>query len=109
MIRWSIFRLSAALFALALAIHLAVPPPAAATCSCSGPVHLTPTETGTGSSCTAAQDVLNIRLLARETACASDDPCDSTQTITQPCTQVGGSFQIQGHDRYLCEVGSTCP
>lgn len=109
MIRWSILRLTAALFALALAIHFAAPPPAAATCSCSTPVHQTPTETGTGSSCTAAQSNLNVRLLAQQTACASDDPCDAMQTITKACTQVGTTFQIQGFDRYLCLVGNTCP
>jgi hypothetical protein len=109
MIRWSSVRLTAALFALALAIHLAVPPPAAATCSCSTPVHQTPTETGTGSSCTAAQSNLNVKLLGQETACASDDPCDTMQKITQQCKQVGSTFQIQGYDRYLCLVGNTCP
>jgi hypothetical protein len=109
MTRWSIFRLTAAFFALALAVHLAVPPPAAATCSCSTPIHQTPTETGTGSSCTAAQSNLNGRLLGQETACASDDPCDTMQTITKACTQVGTTFQIQGYDRYLCLVGNTCP
>lgn len=109
MIRWSIVRLTAAPFALALAIPFAVPPPAAATCSCSTPVHQTPTETGTGSSCTAAQNNLNGKLLFQETGCASDDPCDTMQTITQQCTQVGSSFQIKGYDRYLCLVGNTCP
>ena len=109
MIRRSIFRLTAALFALALAIHFAAPPPAAATCSCSTPVHQTPTETGTGSSCAAAQSNLNGKLLGQQTACASDDPCDAMQTITEACTQVGTTFQIQGFDRYLCLVGNTCP
>lgn len=109
MIRWSIVRLTAALFALTLAIHFAAPPPAAATCSCSTPVHQTPTETGTGSSCTAAQSNLNVKLRVQETACGNDDPCDVMQTITQQCTQVGGTFQIQGYDRYLCLVGNTCP
>jgi hypothetical protein len=105
----SIIRLAAVLFALALAIHFAVPPPAAAACSCSAPVHQTPTETGSGATCTAAQNNLNVQLLRQETACATDDPCDSTQTITAPCTQVGTTFQIQGYDKYLCLVGTTCP
>ena len=109
MIRWSIFRLTAALFALALAIHFAAPPPAAATCSCSTPVHQTPTETGTGSSCTAAQSNLNVKLQAQKTGCGTDDTCDSVQTITEACTEVGATFQIQGYDRYLCLVGNTCP
>jgi hypothetical protein len=109
MIRWSTVRLIAALFALALAVHFAVPPPAAATCSCSAPVHQTPTETGTGSTCTAAQSNLSVKLLRQETACGTDDTCDTTQTITQQCTQVGTTFQIQGYDQYLCLVGNTCP
>ncbi len=109
MIPSSIVKLTAALFALALAVHFAAPPPAAATCSCSTPVHQTPTETGTGSTCAAAQSNLNGRLLIQQTGCASDDPCDAMQTITEPCTQVGTTFQIKGYDRYLCLVGNTCP
>lgn len=105
----SIVKLAAALFALALALHFTVPPPAAATCSCSTPVHQTATETGTGSTCTAAKSNLSGKLLFDETACASDDPCDTMQTITEQCTPVTGGFQVQGYDRYLCDVGTTCP
>lgn len=106
---WSIAKLAAALFAVALALHLTVPPPAAATCRCSTPAHQTPTETATGSTCAVAQSNLNLFLALKETGCETADPCDTVQTITEPCTQVGGTFQVQGYDNYLCELGTTCP
>jgi hypothetical protein len=106
---WSALKLAAVVFVLAVAVHFAAPAPAAASCSCTTPRYVTSTETGTGASCAAAQSDLNAKLLGQENQCASQDPCDYTQTITNPCALVGATYEISGYDHYLCEVGNTCP
>ena len=106
---WSTFKSAAVVFALAVAVHFAAPPTASAYCYCSTPVKTTPTEAGTGTSCDGATAWLN-ELLLNDQDCGGQDACDVTLVVTTQCfLRSDGYYEVDGHDRYLCNEGTTCP
>ncbi|HEX4959947.1 MAG TPA: hypothetical protein VF173_03845 [Thermoanaerobaculia bacterium] len=74
--------------------------------------HTTPTISGSGSSCTVAQNSLNSQL--RDIAsndCVNvrffDGTCNIVIHNTTSCTMIGsGAFQIQGNATYSCSVNN---
>ena len=97
-------------FVLVTAIHFALPPSAAASCTCS-PISFPANGTGTGADCTTATAVLKSNIQNAEiAACAPYNFCHlQPLVITQTCQLQGGSYVVQGYQRYSCYVGTNCP
>ncbi|HSS50044.1 MAG TPA: hypothetical protein VLX28_13995 [Thermoanaerobaculia bacterium] len=72
--------------------------------------HTTPTISGSGANCTAAQNSLNSQLQSiASNNCVNnlffDGVCNFVVTDTTSCTSIGGgAFQIQGNATYACSV-----
>jgi hypothetical protein len=88
----------------ALAFLASAPSLAAAPCKCLGGPR-TQTMTGSGASCTAAnQNLDNMVIAAAEKSCASDDgTCLGVLNVTTACHQVGTTWQESGYLTFQCE------
>src|SRR4051812_36816581 len=80
-------------------------------CSCSPISFATNTPAGTGTTCTSATASLQAKIQDAEiAACAPYNFCNLQPiVITSPCQLQGGSYVVQGYQRYSCYVGTTCP
>jgi hypothetical protein len=107
----SMLRVVGLAFALVVGVHFAAPPSAAASCFCSGPAHNTPTFQEVGDSCDAAMGQFGGDFLQSESdTCGTFDACSKTTFITTACFQrTDGLWEIDGHERFDCQSGTTCP
>jgi hypothetical protein len=97
-------------FALVAALHFALPPSAAASCACSTLSFPTNTPAGTGTSCSSATASLKAKIQDAEiAACAPYNFCNLQPIVTSPCQLQGGSYVVQGYQRYSCYIGTNCP
>ena len=98
-------------FALIAALHFALPPSAAASCACSPISFPTSTFSGTGTTCSSATSSLKAKIQDAEiAACSPHNFCNlQPLVITSACQPQGGSYVVQGYQRYSCYVGTTCP
>lgn len=100
----------AAVFVVALAVglmvSLPVPEAGAVFCHCLNVTQqYTPTQIGTGSTCTAAyNDALSSAENEAYDTCADsyDGTCFDDFIITSECTQVGSSWEVRGQGYFRC-------
>jgi hypothetical protein len=88
-----------------LAFFASAPSLAADSCMCLGGPR-THTMTGSGATCTAAdQNLYNMVIASANLSCSGDPAiCIGALNITTACQQVGGTWQESGYLTFKCEV-----